>query len=75
MLKNIYDKLVEIECSLDDAYISLPEWNGNSDSRSYVDSARNELYELKDEVEKALIDGADVSVKYDELDLESLGDA
>ena len=75
MLKNIYDKLVEIECSLDDAYYSLPEWNVNSDGKSYVDSARNELYELKDEVEKALIDGADVSVKYDELDLESLGDA
>ena len=54
MLKNIYDKLVEIECSLDDAYYSLPEWNGNSDVKSYVDSDRNELYELKDEVEKAL---------------------
>ena len=47
MLKNIYDKLVEIECSLDDAYYSLPEWNGTSDGKSYVDSARNELCLMK----------------------------
>ena len=49
-LKEIINKLEEIEGSLDDAFYSLPEYNANSDSRSYIDSARNELYVLKEEV-------------------------
>ena len=46
-LKEILNKLIEIEGQLDDAYYSLPEYNANSDGRSYVDGARNDLYNLK----------------------------
>ena len=51
-LKEIINKLEEIEGSLDDAFYSLPEYNANSDSKSYIDSARNELYVLKESIEK-----------------------
>ena len=51
-VKEIINKLEEIEGSLDDAFYSLPEYNANSDSRSYIDSARSELYGLKEDVEK-----------------------
>ena len=51
-LKKIVNKLEMIEGSLDDAFYSLPEYNANTDSRSYIDSARNELYCLKEELEE-----------------------
>ena len=51
-LKEIINKLEEIEGSLDDAFYSLPEYNANSDSLSYIDSARSELYVLKENIEK-----------------------
>ena len=51
-LKEILVELEIIEGTLDDAFYSLPEYNANEDSRSYVDSARNELYGLKDNLEK-----------------------
>ena len=44
--------LESMEGSLDDAFYSLPEYNANTDSRSYLDSARNELYTLKEELEE-----------------------
>ena len=50
--KEILNKLEEIEGSLDDAFYSLPEYNSNVDSRDYIDSARNELYCLKEDIEK-----------------------
>ena len=50
--KEIISKLEEIEGSLDDAFYSLPEYNANSDSKSYIDSARSELYVLKESIEK-----------------------
>ena len=50
--KEIINKLEMIEGSLDDAFYSLPEYNANTDSRSYLDSARNELYTLKEELEE-----------------------
>ena len=53
--KEIISKLEEIEGSLDDAFYSLPEYNSNVDSRDYIDSARNELYCLKEDIEKKLI--------------------
>tara|TARA_Y100000310_G_scaffold26319_1_gene25109 strand:- start:153 stop:380 length:228 start_codon:yes stop_codon:yes gene_type:complete len=55
-LKEIINKLELIEGSLDDAFYSLPEYNANTDSRDYIDSARNELYCLKDEIEKVVLD-------------------
>ena len=48
--------LIEIEGELDDAYYSLPEYNANEDSRSYIDGARCTLYHLKDEIEKSILD-------------------
>ena len=50
--KKIINRLEMIEGSLDDAFYSLPEYNANTDSRSYLDSARNELYCLKEELEE-----------------------
>ena len=47
-LSEIINKLEDIEGSLDDAYYSLPEYNANTDSRDYIDSARDELYGLKE---------------------------
>ena len=51
-VKEIISKLEEIEGSLDDAFYSLPEYNANVDSRDYIDSARDELYSLKEDIEK-----------------------
>ena len=51
-LKDILLKLTLIECELDDATNSLPDWNGNSDSRGNIDGAKDELYNLKDEVKE-----------------------
>ena len=45
----------EIEGELDDAFYSLPEYDSNSDSKSYIDGARCTLYHLKDEIEKSII--------------------
>ena len=64
-IKEIINELEVIEGQLDDAFYSLPEYNANEDSRSYVDSARSELYVLKDNLEKAILDGAEVTVAYE----------
>ena len=55
-LQEILLKLTLIECELDDATNSLPDWNGNSDSRSNIDGAKCELYHLKDEIERMILD-------------------
>ena len=54
--KKILDMLIEMEGALDDAYYSLPDYNANSDSQSYIDGARCTLYHLKDEIEKTILD-------------------
>ena len=54
--QKILDMLMEIEGQLDDAYYSLPDYNANSDSQSYIDGARCDLYHLKDEIEKSILD-------------------
>ena len=69
-IKEIINKLEMIEGSLDDAFYSLPEYNANEDTRSYIDSARGDLYCLKDEIEKAIINesptfGGDTGVDAD----------
>ena len=62
-LQEILLKLTLIECELDDATNSLPDWNGNSDSRGNIDGAKDELYNLKDEIERAILDkSADVTL-------------
>ena len=44
-----------IEAELDDATNQLPEYNANSDAQVSIDCAKNELYCLKDELEKAIL--------------------
>ena len=58
--KEILDKLIEIESQLDDAMNTLPEYNANVDSQGYIDGARCDLYYLKDEIERAVLDGSRV---------------
>ena len=53
--QKILDMLIEMEGELDDAYYSLPDYNANSDSQSYIDGARCTLYHLKDEIEKSIL--------------------
>ena len=54
--KEILDRLEEIEGQLDDSYYSLPEYDANSDGRSYLDGARSDLYGLKDDIERKILD-------------------
>ena len=54
--QKILDMLIEIESQLDDAYYSLPDYNANMDSQSYIDGARSDLYNLKDEIERKMLD-------------------
>ena len=54
--KQILNKLTIIEGQLDDAMNTLPEYNANVDSQGYIDGARCDLYYLKEEVEKAIVD-------------------
>ena len=55
-----YSKILEtlqiIEGELDDAVNLLPEYNANTDTRGSIDGARYELYNLKDEIERAILD-------------------
>ena len=55
MLKQILDRLVDIEGQLDDAYYNLPEYDANSEGKGYIDGARCDLYHLKDEIEKRIL--------------------
>jgi len=55
-LKEMLKSLESMEGSLDDSFYSLPEYNANTDSRDYIDSARNELYTLKEGLEKVIGD-------------------
>ena len=63
--QKILDMLIEMEGELDDAYYSLPDYNANSDSQSYIDGARCTLYHLKDEIEKTILDSNNDSADSD----------
>ena len=54
--KNILLKLELIEAELDDATNQMPEYNANSDARVSIDGAKYELYTLKDDIERAILD-------------------
>ena len=54
--KKILLSLEMIEAELDDASNQLPEYTANSDALTSLDCAKNELYCLKDEVERAILD-------------------
>ena len=65
--KEIISKLEEIEGSLDDAFYSLPEYNANTDSRDYIDSARTELDYLKYVIEKQ--ESNLPEIKYEDIEI------
>ena len=54
--KKILLALELIEGELDDASNQLPDYNANSDAIVSIDCARNELYCLKDDIERAVLD-------------------
>ena len=54
--KDILLKLEMIEAELDDATNQMPEYNTNSDARVSIDGAKYELYTLKDDIERAILD-------------------
>ena len=69
--KEIISKLEEIEGSLDDAFYSLPEYNANTNSRDYIDSARTELDCLKYVIEKEKSDLPESNnVKYQDIQID-----
>ena len=53
--KKILLALELIEGELDDASNQLPEYNANSDAQVSLDCAKNELYCLKDDIERAIL--------------------
>ena len=63
MLEKILERLIELECALDDAYYAIPEYDCNSDGKSYVDSARSELYCLKEDIDQYAKDKKDIRKK------------
>jgi len=67
-IKEIVTKLEEIEGSLDDAFYSLPEYNANTDSRDYIDSARTELDYLKYVIEKEKNNLPEI--KYEDIEID-----
>ena len=64
-LKEILTELEVIEGQLDNAFYQLPEYNANEDTKSYLDGGRSDLYVLKDNLERAILDGAEVTVGYE----------
>ena len=51
MNKEILELLNTLECELDDSANCLPEYSANTDSRGYIDGARNTLYVLREKLE------------------------
>ena len=51
-----------IEGELDDASNQLPDYNANSDAQVSLDCARNELYCLKDDIERAILASKDKDI-------------
>ena len=64
-LKEILTELEVIEGQLDDAFYQLPEYNANEDTKTQLDGGRSDLYALKDSLERAVLDGAEVTVSYE----------
>ena len=52
----VIEILETIENQLSDSVNSLPEYNSNVDSRGYIDGALCDLYHLKDELERNVLD-------------------
>ena len=54
--EKIVEILETIEQGLDDANNCLPDYNSNSDTQVYIDSALSDIYYLKQEIEKNILD-------------------
>ena len=50
-MNEILELLNTLECELDDATNTLPEYDANTDSRGYIDAGKNTLYVLKEKIE------------------------
>ena len=61
--QDILLKLELIEAELDDATNQMPEYNANSDARVSIDGAKYELYALKNDIEKAILDDTKQHIK------------
>ena len=51
MNKELLELLTDLEGELDNANNCLPEYSANTDSRGYIDGARNTLYVLREKLE------------------------
>jgi len=58
--KEILEQLSEIEGLIEEASNTLPDYSANTDTRISIDIAKELMYGLKDELEKAILDGEKV---------------
>tara|TARA_B100000780_G_C21077697_1_gene433895 strand:+ start:135 stop:374 length:240 start_codon:yes stop_codon:yes gene_type:complete len=58
--KEILEQLSEIEGLIEEASNTLPDYSANTDTRISIDIATELMYGLKDELEKAILDGEKV---------------
>ena len=54
--EKIVEILETIEQGLDDANNCLPDYNSNSDTQVYIDSALSDIYNLKQDIEESISD-------------------
>ncbi len=55
--KEILEQLSEIQALIDEADNTLPDYSANTDTRISLDIAKELMYGLQDELEKAILDG------------------
>tara|TARA_R110001632_G_scaffold27290_1_gene73291 strand:+ start:568 stop:807 length:240 start_codon:yes stop_codon:yes gene_type:complete len=58
--KEILEQLGEIEGLIEEASNNLPDYSANTDTRISLDIAVELMYGLRDELEKAILDGEKV---------------
>ena len=58
--KEILEQLSEIEGLIEEASNTLPDYSANTDTRISIDIAKELMYGLQDELEKAILDGEKV---------------
>jgi len=58
--KEILEQLGEIEGLIEEASNNLPDYSANTDTRISIDIAIELIYGLRDELEKAILDGEKV---------------
>ena len=58
--KEILEQLSEIEGLIEEASNTLPDYSANTDTRISIDIAKELMYGLRDELEKAILDGEKV---------------